>query len=118
MGRLRKKAAGKAREPRGMRRTLAYAAMTKGEAQRSIRTFYEAVRIRFPDSTPPPHMDDFPGRTSFRSTGRGSEIFRRLSSIRTRIVVPYLRAIALSVSPLLTRYTLVPEFSEAAGFPG
>src|SRR4030042_6057965 len=26
-----------------MRRTLAYAPMTKGEAQRSIRTFYEAV---------------------------------------------------------------------------
>ena len=43
MGRLRKKAAGKARESRGMRRTLAYAAMTKDEAQRSIRPFYEAV---------------------------------------------------------------------------
>src|SRR4030043_339857 len=28
----------------GMRRTLAYAAMTKDEAQRSIRTFYEAVK--------------------------------------------------------------------------
>src|SRR4030042_2530888 len=27
-----------------MRRTLAYAAMTKDEAQRSIRTFYEAVK--------------------------------------------------------------------------
>jgi hypothetical protein len=44
MGRLRKKAAGKAREPRGMRRTLTYAAMTKDEAQRSIRPFYEAVK--------------------------------------------------------------------------
>ena len=27
-----------------MRRTAAYAAMTKDEAQRSIRTFYEAVK--------------------------------------------------------------------------
>jgi hypothetical protein len=44
MGRLRKKAAGKARESRGMRRTVAYAAMTKDEAQRSIRPFYEAVK--------------------------------------------------------------------------
>jgi len=44
MGRLRKKAAGKARESLGMRRTLAYAAMTKDEAQRSIRPFYEVVK--------------------------------------------------------------------------
>ena len=50
MGRLRKKDAGKACEGTDfksvpiMRRTLAYAAMTKDEAQRSIRTFYEAVR--------------------------------------------------------------------------
>jgi hypothetical protein len=43
MGRLRKKAAGKTRESCGMRRTSAYAAMTKDEVQRSIRTFYEAV---------------------------------------------------------------------------
>ena len=28
-----------------MRRTVSYAAMTKDEAQRSIRTFYEAVKI-------------------------------------------------------------------------
>ena len=35
--------AGKAREYRGMRRTLAYATMTRDEAQRSIRTFYEGV---------------------------------------------------------------------------
>jgi len=41
-------AAGKAREFRGMRRTLAYAAMTKDEAQRSIRTFYEAVKSDVP----------------------------------------------------------------------
>src|SRR4030042_5766567 len=27
-----------------MRRTVSYAAMTKGEAQRSIRTFYEVVK--------------------------------------------------------------------------
>jgi hypothetical protein len=47
MGRLRKKAAGKARESLGMRRTLAYAAMTKDEAQRSIQTFYEAVKEGF-----------------------------------------------------------------------
>src|SRR4030066_1845948 len=45
MGRLRKKAAGKARESRGMRRNVAYAAMTKDEAQRSIRAFYEGVKI-------------------------------------------------------------------------
>jgi hypothetical protein len=52
MGRLRKKApafagagSGKARESRGMRRTVAYAAMTKDDAQRSIRTFYVAVMI-------------------------------------------------------------------------
>ena len=45
MGRLRKMSTGKARESRGMRRTLAYAAMTRGEAQRSIRTFYEAVKF-------------------------------------------------------------------------
>jgi hypothetical protein len=32
-GRLRKKAAGKARETRGARRTLPYAATTRGEAQ-------------------------------------------------------------------------------------
>jgi hypothetical protein len=44
-------AAGKARESRGMRRTVAYAAMTRDEAQRhlkvinSIRPFYEAVII-------------------------------------------------------------------------
>jgi hypothetical protein len=44
MGRLRKKAAGKARESCGMRRTFSYAAMTKDEEQRSIRLFYEAVR--------------------------------------------------------------------------
>src|SRR4030065_1584036 len=42
-GRLRKKAAGKARETRGVRRTLAYAAATRDEAQRSIRIFYEVV---------------------------------------------------------------------------
>src|SRR4030043_2474238 len=60
MGRLRKKAAGKARESRGMRRrghvpearrdrngSPEPAAMTKDEAQRSIRTFYEAVIFRF-----------------------------------------------------------------------
>jgi len=47
LGRLRKKAAGKAREIRGVRPILAYAATTRDEAQRSIRTFYEAV------------MDDF-----------------------------------------------------------
>jgi hypothetical protein len=45
MGRLRKKAAGKARESRGVRRTLAYAVMTKDEAQRSIRTFDEVVKL-------------------------------------------------------------------------
>jgi peptide/nickel transport system substrate-binding protein len=44
MGRLRKTAAGKARESRGVRRTLAYAAATRDEAQRSIRPFYEAVK--------------------------------------------------------------------------
>jgi hypothetical protein len=43
MGRLRKKAAGKARESCGKRRTVSYAAMTQDEAQRSIRTFYDAV---------------------------------------------------------------------------
>jgi hypothetical protein len=43
MGRLRKKSAGKAREACGMRRTLAYAAMTEDEAQRCIRAFYAAV---------------------------------------------------------------------------
>jgi hypothetical protein len=50
MGRLRKKVAGKARESRGVRRTFAYAAATREEAQRSIRTFYEAVNgyIRMP----------------------------------------------------------------------
>jgi hypothetical protein len=50
VGRLRKKAAGKARETRGVRRTLVYAAATRDEAQRSIRTFYEAVNgyIRMP----------------------------------------------------------------------
>jgi hypothetical protein len=47
IGWLRKKAAGKARESSGMRRTLVYAAMTKDEAQRSIRTFYEAVFVGF-----------------------------------------------------------------------
>jgi len=46
MGRLRKKAAGKARENRGVRRTLLYAVMTRDEAQRSIRAFYEAVMNR------------------------------------------------------------------------
>jgi hypothetical protein len=45
MGRLRKKAAGKARESRRMRRTLAYAAMTMDEAQRGIRPFYEVVKF-------------------------------------------------------------------------
>jgi IS4 transposase len=44
MGRLRKKAAGKARESRGVRRTLSYAAATRDEAQRSIRAFYEVVK--------------------------------------------------------------------------
>jgi len=44
MGRFRKKAAGKARETRGVRCTLQYAAMTRDEAQRSIRTFYETVK--------------------------------------------------------------------------
>jgi len=54
MGRLRKKFAGKAREFRGMRRTLVYAAMTRDEAQRhlkvvnSIRIFYEAVKSDAP----------------------------------------------------------------------
>jgi hypothetical protein len=49
LGRLRKKAAGKARAGTDlksipiMRRTLPYAATTEDEAQRSIRTFYEAV---------------------------------------------------------------------------
>jgi hypothetical protein len=38
-----KKSAGKAREFRGVRRTFAYAAMTRVEAQRSIRAFSEAV---------------------------------------------------------------------------
>src|SRR4030042_3370335 len=47
-GRRHKKAAGKARETRGVRRTLAYAATTKGEAQRSIRAFYKAVEIDQP----------------------------------------------------------------------
>jgi hypothetical protein len=45
LGRLRKKVAGKAREIRVVRRTLPYAAMTRVEAQRSIRTFYVAVMI-------------------------------------------------------------------------
>jgi len=45
MGRLRKKAAGKARESRGMRRTVSYAAMTRDEAQRSIRAFYKAANV-------------------------------------------------------------------------
>jgi hypothetical protein len=43
LGRLRKKAAGKAREIRGVRRTLPYVASPGVEAQRSIRPFYEAV---------------------------------------------------------------------------
>ena len=53
MGRLRKKAAGKARAGTDfksvpiMRRTLAYAATTKGEAQSSIRPLYEAVTVSF-----------------------------------------------------------------------
>jgi len=34
---------GKARETRGERRTSAYAAGTRDEAQRGIRNFYEAV---------------------------------------------------------------------------
>ena len=41
--RARKKAADKARESEGMRRTFPYAAMTEDEAQRSIRSFYECV---------------------------------------------------------------------------
>jgi hypothetical protein len=51
MGRLRKKSADKAgagtdlKSVPIMRRTVAYTAMTKDEAQRSIRTFYEAVRV-------------------------------------------------------------------------
>jgi len=60
MGRLRKKAAGKARKPRGMRCTSVYAAMTKDEAQRSIRTFYEAVKIEplsFPIKTKAPVVE-------------------------------------------------------------
>jgi hypothetical protein len=54
MGRLRKKAAGKARAGTDfksvpiMRRTVAYSAMTKDEAQRSIRTFFEAVMAQLP----------------------------------------------------------------------
>jgi hypothetical protein len=49
LGRHRKKAAGNARgdgfEIRPlMRRTLPYAATTRDEAQRNIRTFYEASR--------------------------------------------------------------------------
>ena len=52
MGRLRKKAAGKARESLGMRRTVAYAAISlplrrqgKAEAQRIIQAFYESVKF-------------------------------------------------------------------------
>jgi hypothetical protein len=40
-----KSSAGKARKSGGVRRTQVYAATTKDEAQRSIRTFYEVVRI-------------------------------------------------------------------------
>jgi len=46
MERLRKKTAGKAREARGVRRTLAYAARTRDEAQRSIRAFFVAVIVQ------------------------------------------------------------------------
>ncbi len=35
----------KARESLGMRRTYQYVAMTKDEAQRRRRTFYEAVKV-------------------------------------------------------------------------
>jgi hypothetical protein len=38
-----KSSAGKARKSRGVRRIWTYAATTKDAAQRSIRTFYEAV---------------------------------------------------------------------------
>ncbi|MEK6654020.1 MAG: hypothetical protein AABY92_02575 [Thermodesulfobacteriota bacterium] len=40
-----------------------------------------------------------------------------MSSLRTRIVVPCLRAIPLSVSPLLTKYMPVPEFAGVDIFP-
>jgi hypothetical protein len=41
-----KSSRGKARESRGVRRTLVYAATTREEAQRSIWTFYEAVNLK------------------------------------------------------------------------
>jgi hypothetical protein len=45
-----KKAAGKAGEARGVRRTFSYGAVTRAEGQRRIRLFYEAVPYFFQNS--------------------------------------------------------------------
>lgn len=44
---LVKSSRGKARKSRGMRRTFAYAAMTRDAAQRSIWTFYEVITFDY-----------------------------------------------------------------------